>query len=119
MNPLLFLFFFFFSLSRCYSNNVVLEAGDKYNLNADGSELIIKNVKKVDEGDYTCIAKNKAGEKTEEVSLNVFSKEMSSFVYMLVLRRGFLFCFVFFLFWPFLVTLIDICCTFLYSFSSC
>ncbi|XP_037543739.1 neural cell adhesion molecule 1a [Nematolebias whitei] len=53
-------------------NNVVLEAGDKYNLNEDGSELIIKDVKKVDEGDYTCIAKNKAGEKTEEVSLNVF-----------------------------------------------
>lgn len=84
-------------LSHCYSNNIVLEAGDKYNLNADGSELIIKDVKKVDEGDYTCIAKNKAGEKTEEVSLNVFSKKMSSFVYMLVLRRGFLF-----LFWPFL-----------------
>uniref|UniRef100_A0A672H914 Neural cell adhesion molecule 1-like n=1 Tax=Salarias fasciatus TaxID=181472 RepID=A0A672H914_SALFA len=41
-------------------------------LNEDGSELVIKDVKKVDEGDYTCIAKNKAGEKTEEVSLNVF-----------------------------------------------
>uniref|UniRef100_A0A3Q3L298 Neural cell adhesion molecule 1a n=1 Tax=Mastacembelus armatus TaxID=205130 RepID=A0A3Q3L298_9TELE len=41
-------------------------------LNEDGSELVIKNVKKVDEGDYTCIAKNKAGEKAEEVSLNVF-----------------------------------------------
>ncbi|XP_017275359.1 neural cell adhesion molecule 1a isoform X3 [Kryptolebias marmoratus] len=53
-------------------NNAVLEDGDKYNLNEDGSELIIKDVKKVDEGDYTCIAKNKAGEKTEEVSLNVF-----------------------------------------------
>ncbi|XP_041863968.1 neural cell adhesion molecule 1a isoform X15 [Melanotaenia boesemani] len=53
-------------------NNVVLETGDKYSLNEDGSELVIKDVKKVDEGDYTCIAKNKAGEKTEEVSLNVF-----------------------------------------------
>ncbi|KAM4727350.1 neural cell adhesion molecule 1a isoform 8-T8 [Anableps anableps] len=53
-------------------NNVVLETGDKYSLNEDGSELVIKEVKKVDEGDYTCIAKNKAGEKTEEVSLNVF-----------------------------------------------
>lgn len=29
---------------------------------------------KLDEGDYTCIAKNKAGEKEEEVSLNVFGK---------------------------------------------
>ncbi|XP_036975131.1 neural cell adhesion molecule 1a isoform X9 [Acanthopagrus latus] len=53
-------------------NNVVLETGDKYSLNEDGSELVIKDVKKVDEGDYTCIAKNKAGEKAEEVSLNVF-----------------------------------------------
>uniref|UniRef100_A0A3Q1CEF1 Neural cell adhesion molecule 1a n=1 Tax=Amphiprion ocellaris TaxID=80972 RepID=A0A3Q1CEF1_AMPOC len=40
-----------------------------YCLNGDGSELEIKDVKKVDEGDYTCIAKNKAGEKTEEVIL--------------------------------------------------
>uniref|UniRef100_A0A3Q3KQ28 Neural cell adhesion molecule 1a n=1 Tax=Mastacembelus armatus TaxID=205130 RepID=A0A3Q3KQ28_9TELE len=54
------------------NNNIVLETGDKYSLNEDGSELVIKNVKKVDEGDYTCIAKNKAGEKAEEVSLNVF-----------------------------------------------
>ncbi|XP_029303313.1 neural cell adhesion molecule 1a isoform X4 [Cottoperca gobio] len=53
-------------------NNIVLERGDKYSLNEDGSELVIKDVKKVDEGDYTCIAKNKAGEKAEEVSLNVF-----------------------------------------------
>ncbi|XP_077962956.1 neural cell adhesion molecule 1a isoform X9 [Gasterosteus aculeatus] len=53
-------------------NNVVLETGDKYTLSDDGSELLIKSVKKVDEGDYTCIAKNKAGEKSEEVSLNVF-----------------------------------------------
>ncbi|KAM8900100.1 neural cell adhesion molecule 1a isoform 5-T5 [Spinachia spinachia] len=53
-------------------NNVVLETGDKYTVSDDGSELLIKSVKKVDEGDYTCIAKNKAGEKSEEVSLNVF-----------------------------------------------
>nr|WLK77775.1 NCAM1a [Platichthys stellatus] len=53
-------------------NNVVLETGDKYGLNEDGSELEIKDVTKVDEGEYTCIAKNKAGEKAEEVSLNVF-----------------------------------------------
>ncbi|XP_068571750.1 neural cell adhesion molecule 1a isoform X6 [Cebidichthys violaceus] len=55
-------------------NNVVLETGNKYSLSDDGSELLIKSVKKVDEGDYTCIAKNKAGEKAEEVSLNVFVK---------------------------------------------
>ncbi|KAM6911196.1 neural cell adhesion molecule 1a isoform 2-T2 [Lycodopsis pacificus] len=55
-------------------NNVVLETGNKYSLSDDGSELLIKSVKKVDEGDYTCIARNKAGEKAEEVSLNVFVK---------------------------------------------
>lgn len=52
----------------------MLESGDKYSLNEDGSELMIKDVKKVDEGDYTCIAKNKAGEKSDEVSLNVFGR---------------------------------------------
>lgn len=65
--------------SPCYSNGVVLEDGDKYSLNEDGSELLIKHVSKVDEGDYTCIAKNKAGEKTEEVSLSVFGKKMTPF----------------------------------------
>lgn len=43
--------------------------------------MIIKDVKKVDEGDYTCIAKNKAGEKAEEVSLNVFGKRIIPFAY--------------------------------------
>ncbi|KPP79834.1 hypothetical protein Z043_100554, partial [Scleropages formosus] len=53
-------------------NNIVLETSDKYSINEDGSEMIIKNIEKVDEGEYTCIAKNKAGEKEAEVSLNVF-----------------------------------------------
>ncbi|XP_047018001.1 neural cell adhesion molecule 1a isoform X5 [Ictalurus punctatus] len=53
-------------------NNVVLVADEKYSLNDDGSELTIKDVKKLDEGDYTCIARNKAGEKQEEISLKVF-----------------------------------------------
>uniref|UniRef100_A0A3B4E0V0 Neural cell adhesion molecule 1a n=1 Tax=Pygocentrus nattereri TaxID=42514 RepID=A0A3B4E0V0_PYGNA len=53
-------------------NNVVLVPDEKYSLNEDGSELTIKDVKKVDEGDYFCIARNKAGAKEEEVSLNVF-----------------------------------------------
>lgn len=60
-------------LLRC-SNNIALESGEKYILNEDGSELTIKDVKKLDEGDYACIAKNKAGMKTEEVSLNVFGR---------------------------------------------
>ncbi|XP_060792120.1 neural cell adhesion molecule 1a isoform X1 [Neoarius graeffei] len=53
-------------------NNVVLVANEKYSVNDDGSELTIKDVKKLDEGDYTCIARNKAGEKQEEISLKVF-----------------------------------------------
>ncbi|XP_077596393.1 neural cell adhesion molecule 1a isoform X6 [Stigmatopora nigra] len=53
-------------------NNIILESGDKYTLNEDGSELVIKGVVKVDEGDYTCLAKNKAGEMSQEISLNVF-----------------------------------------------
>lgn len=56
------------------SNSNALESGEKYILNEDGSELTIKDVKKVDEGDYACIAKNKAGTKTEQVSLNVFGR---------------------------------------------
>lgn len=61
-------------LCLLHSNSIVLESGDKYSVNEDGSELLIKDVKKVDEGDYTCVAKNKAGEKTDEVSLNVFGE---------------------------------------------
>ncbi|KAK1787418.1 hypothetical protein P4O66_002904 [Electrophorus voltai] len=61
-------------------NNVVLEADEKYSLNEDGSELTIKDVKKVDEGDYICIARNKAGEKQEEISLNVFVQPKITFL---------------------------------------
>ncbi|XP_057676254.1 neural cell adhesion molecule 1a isoform X8 [Corythoichthys intestinalis] len=53
-------------------NNIILQSGDKYSLNEDGSELVIKGVVKVDEGEYTCLAKNKAGEMSQEVGLNVF-----------------------------------------------
>lgn len=70
------------------SNNIVLESGDKYGLNDDGSELVIKDVRKVDEGDYTCIAKNKAGEKAEEVSLNVFGEEGVPLFFPAKKRRG-------------------------------
>lgn len=63
----------FFSPRRC-RNKIALETGDKYSLNEDGSELTIKDVKKVDEGHYVCRAGNKAGVVSEEVSLNVFGK---------------------------------------------
>lgn len=62
--------FFFFSLR----NNIPLENGDKYNFNEDGSEMTIQDVTKLDEGDYTCIALNKAGKSEQELSLKVFGK---------------------------------------------
>uniref|UniRef100_A0AAR2KT22 Neural cell adhesion molecule 1b n=1 Tax=Pygocentrus nattereri TaxID=42514 RepID=A0AAR2KT22_PYGNA len=57
-----------------WTRDVLLESGDKYSFNEDGSEMTIMNVKKLDEGDYTCIARNKAGKTEEEVSLRVFVK---------------------------------------------
>lgn len=53
---------------------MVLEAGEKYSFNDDGSEMTLMDVTKLDEGDYTCIAKNKAGESEQELSLRVFGK---------------------------------------------
>lgn len=53
----------------------MLEAGEKYSFNDDGSEMTIMEVSKLDEGDYTCIARNKAGESDQELSLTVFGKK--------------------------------------------
>uniref|UniRef100_A0A8D3C1K6 Neural cell adhesion molecule 1b n=1 Tax=Scophthalmus maximus TaxID=52904 RepID=A0A8D3C1K6_SCOMX len=55
-------------------NDVVLDAGEKYSFNEDGSEMTLMDVTKLDEGEYTCIAKNKAGESEQELSLRVFVK---------------------------------------------
>uniref|UniRef100_A0A8C1TKA5 Neural cell adhesion molecule 1a n=1 Tax=Cyprinus carpio TaxID=7962 RepID=A0A8C1TKA5_CYPCA len=60
--------------------NIVLESNAKYSLNEDGSELTIKGITKLDEGDYQCIARNKAGERSEEVSLNVFVQPKITFL---------------------------------------
>ncbi|XP_072320405.1 neural cell adhesion molecule 1b isoform X9 [Eucyclogobius newberryi] len=61
-------------------NKVVLEAGEKYNFNEDGSEMKIMDVSKLDEGEYTCIAKNKAGEAEQELSLRVFVKPKITYI---------------------------------------
>ncbi|XP_042342647.1 neural cell adhesion molecule 1b isoform X2 [Plectropomus leopardus] len=61
-------------------NEVVLEAGEKYSFNDDGSEMTIMDVSKLDEGDYTCIAKNKAGESEQELSLRVFVKPKITYI---------------------------------------
>lgn len=59
-------------------SEVLLESGNKYSFNEDGSEITIMDVKKLDEGDYTCIARNKAGTSEEEVSLRVFGNYLAS-----------------------------------------
>ncbi|KAJ7995528.1 hypothetical protein DPEC_G00245520, partial [Dallia pectoralis] len=59
---------------------VVLESGVKYDFNEDGSEMTIMEVAKLDEGEYTCIAKNKAGESEQELSLRVFVKPTITFL---------------------------------------
>ncbi|KAJ8280630.1 hypothetical protein GJAV_G00057080, partial [Gymnothorax javanicus] len=61
-------------------DNVILEKGEKYGFNEDGSEMTIKGAQKVDEGDYVCIAKNKAGTTREEISLKVFVKPKITFL---------------------------------------
>ncbi|XP_029301861.1 neural cell adhesion molecule 1b isoform X2 [Cottoperca gobio] len=61
-------------------NEVVLEAGEKYSYNEDGSEMTLMEVTKLDEGDYTCIAKNKAGESEKELSLRVFVKPKITYI---------------------------------------
>ncbi|KAF7699940.1 hypothetical protein HF521_002898 [Silurus meridionalis] len=60
--------------TRSLRSEVLLETGDKYSFNEDGSEITIMDVRKLDEGDYTCIARNKAGTSEEEASLRVFVK---------------------------------------------
>ncbi|XP_066518683.1 neural cell adhesion molecule 1b isoform X3 [Hoplias malabaricus] len=59
---------------RSLRSDIMLESGDKYSFNEDGSEMTVMNVKKLDEGEYTCIARNKAGKTEAEVSLRVFVK---------------------------------------------
>ncbi|XP_034147925.1 neural cell adhesion molecule 1b isoform X6 [Esox lucius] len=58
----------------------VLESGGKYSFSEDGSEMAIMDVAKLDEGEYTCIAKNKAGESEQELSLRVFVKPKITFL---------------------------------------
>ncbi|XP_068440826.1 neural cell adhesion molecule 1b isoform X4 [Clinocottus analis] len=61
-------------------NDVVLEAGEKYSFNDDGSEITLMDVAKLDEGEYICIAKNKAGESEKELSLRVFVKPKITYI---------------------------------------
>ncbi|KAM9734061.1 neural cell adhesion molecule 1b isoform 2-T2 [Menidia menidia] len=61
-------------------NGIDLDAGEKYSFNEDGSEMTIMDVTKLDEGEYTCIAKNKAGEADQELSLRVFVKPKITYI---------------------------------------
>lgn len=68
-----------------HRNQVVLEAGEKYSFNEDGSEMSLMDVTKLDEGEYTCIAKNKAGETDQELSLRVFGRD-KCFLYYIYMK---------------------------------
>ncbi|XP_041850547.1 neural cell adhesion molecule 1b isoform X9 [Melanotaenia boesemani] len=61
-------------------NGIDLEGGEKYSFNEDGSEMTIMDVIKLDEGEYTCTAKNKAGETDQELSLRVFVKPKITYI---------------------------------------
>ncbi|KAM4743057.1 LOW QUALITY PROTEIN: neural cell adhesion molecule 1b [Anableps anableps] len=61
-------------------NGVELTDEEKYSFNEDGSEMTIMDVTKLDEGEYTCIAKNKAGESEKELSLRVFVKPKITYI---------------------------------------
>ncbi|XP_078388293.1 neural cell adhesion molecule 1-like isoform X10 [Cetorhinus maximus] len=62
-------------------DDVVIEAdGDKYIMNEDGSELTINKIGKRDDGDYICIAQNKAGDVELEITLRVFVKPEITYV---------------------------------------
>ncbi|XP_069751029.1 neural cell adhesion molecule 1a isoform X2 [Narcine bancroftii] len=62
-------------------DDVGIEAdGDKYSLNEDGSELTISKVGKRDDGEYVCIAQNKAGNFELEITLRVFVKPEITYV---------------------------------------
>ncbi|XP_047246590.1 neural cell adhesion molecule 1b isoform X2 [Girardinichthys multiradiatus] len=61
-------------------NGVELRDEEKYTFNEDGSEMTIMDVTKLDEGEYTCIAKNKAGESEKELSLKVFVKPKITYI---------------------------------------
>ncbi|XP_074833017.1 neural cell adhesion molecule 1 isoform X8 [Carettochelys insculpta] len=52
----------------------------KYHFNYDGSELTIRKVEKHDEAEYTCTAKNKAGEQEATIHLKVFAKPKITYV---------------------------------------
>uniref|UniRef100_A0A3B3VYY6 Neural cell adhesion molecule 1b n=1 Tax=Poecilia latipinna TaxID=48699 RepID=A0A3B3VYY6_9TELE len=61
-------------------NGVELRDEEKYGFNEDGSEMTIMDVTKLDEGEYTCVAKNKAGESEKELSLRVFVKPKITYI---------------------------------------
>ncbi|XP_072342727.1 neural cell adhesion molecule 1-like isoform X6 [Scyliorhinus torazame] len=62
-------------------DDVAIEAdGAKYTMNADGSELTISKIGKRDDGDYVCIAQNKAGDAELEITLKVYVKPEITYV---------------------------------------
>ncbi|XP_042199802.1 neural cell adhesion molecule 1 isoform X3 [Callorhinchus milii] len=54
--------------------------GEKYIMREDGSQLVINKVGENDDGDYICIAENKAGDFEMEITLKVFVKPEITYV---------------------------------------
>ncbi|XP_051895615.1 neural cell adhesion molecule 1-like isoform X5 [Pristis pectinata] len=62
-------------------DDIIIRAdGDKYSLSEDGSELTISKIGKRDDGEYICIAQNKAGNNELEITLQVFVKPEITYV---------------------------------------
>ncbi|XP_055516615.1 neural cell adhesion molecule 1a isoform X3 [Leucoraja erinacea] len=61
--------------------DIIIKAdADKYSLTEDGSELMIHKVGKQDDGEYVCMAQNKAGVYELEITLRVFVRPEITYV---------------------------------------
>ncbi|XP_069470360.1 neural cell adhesion molecule 1 isoform X2 [Ambystoma mexicanum] len=67
-------------ISWTKEGEMIEEDSDKYKFTEDGSKMTIFKVDKSDEGDYTCIAENKAGEQEASILLKVYAKPKITYV---------------------------------------
>lgn len=67
-------------ISWTKDGEMIEDDSDKYKFTEDGSEMTIFNIDKSDEGDYTCIAENKAGEQEASILLKVYAKPKITYV---------------------------------------
>ncbi|XP_078538491.1 neural cell adhesion molecule 1 isoform X4 [Lissotriton helveticus] len=67
-------------ISWTKDGEMIEDDSEKYKFTEDGSEMTIFNIDKNDEGDYTCIAENKAGEQEASILLKVYAKPKINYV---------------------------------------